>query len=374
MRIEVIDSLSRAHELALAWDDLLARAADPSPFVSYPWLISWWEAYAGGSRMCLMAVWEGETLEGLAPLRLTEERIYGRRRRVLRFWYNPQAERINLLVSRERGREVLAALSAGLTDRLPRWDVARLGLVVRDQPTTGRFLEALNDAPVPVAVMDGHRSPYLLLPADAAELTAGLSASARQTLARKLKRAERADFTVEVDRSAARLTDAFDISGETWQHGRGTGIGSTAANRTFYEGVARRSAERGWLELAFLHYAGRPIAFEYNLIFGDTAFNLKLGYREDAREYSPGIVLKYRVLEHLIARGIACYDFMGEEEPYKLQWTDRVRQLSEIVAFGRGADLALIHALRFRAWPAVKDRLPWVVAARRRVAGWFRKE
>ena len=67
------------------------------------------------------------------------------------------------------------------------------------------------------------------------------------------------------------LSEAFDIATQTWQHARGTSIASTACLRQFYSELA---GARNWLQLAILELDGKPISFEYDLLYERVLYNL----------------------------------------------------------------------------------------------------
>ncbi len=52
------------------WEDLYRNSPLATPFQSWAWLYSWWEAYGEGYELRLIAVWEAGLLVGLVPLML----------------------------------------------------------------------------------------------------------------------------------------------------------------------------------------------------------------------------------------------------------------------------------------------------------------
>jgi CelD/BcsL family acetyltransferase involved in cellulose biosynthesis len=137
--------------------------------------------------------------------------------------------------------------------------------------------------------------------------------------------------------------------------------------RRFYEGIAAAEAARGGLQIALLYDRDRPIAFEFNIVLEQRIFNLKLGYRQDARRFSPGIVLRRHVLGHAIASGATEFDFLGAQERHKLHWTSDARALGEIIVYGRGWRAAGAHMAEHRFRPWLKQSLPWISGLRQRI-------
>ncbi|MFH1104856.1 MAG: GNAT family N-acetyltransferase, partial [Actinomycetota bacterium] len=118
--------------------------------------------------------------------------------------------------------------------------------------------------------------------------------------------------------------------------------------------LAAAAADRDWLRIGLLRDGdGRAIAFELNLLRDGAAVNLKLGYRESARETSPGLVLRGRVIDALIEEGAGTFDLLGRDEPYKLHWTERTVEHVRVRAFPPTMAGRARHLHRHRLRPAI---------------------
>ncbi len=368
LRVTALETLEDVRAVVPDWSDLLERALDAEPFLSPEWLLPWWESFGVG-RLRVLTARVGGRLVGLAPLSFRRERFLRAERDVVRLWGNEYCPRPNVVLDASSAQEAAAALVRGLLSSGPRWDVARLGPLEVESATTRALLSALREFGLRSGIRLAHASPYLPLPDSWEDLVGQLSSSFRETVRRKVRKCERrGDVTVAfAGEHGADADAAFAISEHTWQHAEGTGIGSTPQLDRFFRGMADGAAKRGWLDMAYLSIAGAPTSFEFNLRFHDKIYNLKLGYRDDSAELSPGIVLKQHVLQRAIAGGMSEYDMLGAAEPYKLHWTNRVRQLGELWIVRRGFVPRLAHLLYFRVRPFVAQRLPWVLALKRRV-------
>jgi len=365
--LRTVTSLSQFAALRPAWTSLVSRALDPDPFVTHEWLTCWWDAFGDGRDMLVLTAWKQDRMVAAAPLYVVERRMWGTRSKVLRLWSNPYSNRINLVVDRDEGRAAIESLVGHVTERGgPNPDVIILEPLVDDAATTRLLLDVLRGQHAKHWVSELYRSPFAVLPKSVQELEAGLSAGFRKTLRRKVNAGKRAAIVTSVSSDPELLTTAFAISEETWQHDEGTGIGSSVAVRKFYEAVAHAAAERGWLQLAFAHVGDAPACFEYNLVFENKVYNLKLGYRPDFARLSPGLVLRNDLMETLIREHRAEYDFLGVDEPYKLHWTDRVRRHCRITIVSSWK-LIVPYLFYGRIRPFVEQRMPWVMDVRRRV-------
>src|SRR5258707_6367506 len=85
MHIEVYESLEHLESLRSDWDALLAEFPYATTFSTLEWLIPWWRAFAGNSRLQILAARDAAlSLVGLAPLALISYRSIGKDLRSLR--------------------------------------------------------------------------------------------------------------------------------------------------------------------------------------------------------------------------------------------------------------------------------------------------
>ncbi len=323
MQIQVITERSGAEAFHAEWSVLLDDAATPSVFLTPEWLLAWWDAHGDGLDMYLVTVRDMGRLTGIFPLAYRVDRRWGLPRCLLQGWSNDYTDRFGPIVA-EDAREAVEVAARHLVNDAPPWHCLDLKPLSTGDPVTGWLADALGAVGVGVGVTGWWESPIVDLPGDPDTLRAGLSGSFRSTLRRKARMADREGLTAEIREDAAALDEAFEVAGESWAHGQGTGIGSTPQNRQFYRGLAAAAERRGWLRIALLRTPdGVPIAFELNLVRNREAVNLKLGYRSSVGNLSSGLVLRGHVMDALIAEACRTFDLLGSVEPYKLHWTGR---------------------------------------------------
>ena len=362
MRIQVCASAEQLAQLRDPWNALLAQAPENTPFLTHEWITAWWRAFGSRLSMYVITAWQDDELVAVAPLAYTKQQMLGARRSVVTFMANEYSNRANFIV-RHPPRAALEAILDHLLTSAPRWDVLQIEPVDEESPVTQAFLSLLADRSQAFGIEDSLRSPYLRLPPTWAGLKEGLSPAFRKTLDRKLRKAKQLGASLRVRFLTDRdLSEAFDIATQSWQHAAGTSIASTAGLHQFYSEVA---AARNWLQLAILELDGKPISFEYNLVYERVLYNLKLGYRPQFAALSPGLVLQAAVLEHAVEAGVHQYDFMGTDEDYKRRWSRTIRIHRRLVLFNHQLVLRVAHLVRWRVKPFLKTHFPLLVAFKR---------
>jgi CelD/BcsL family acetyltransferase involved in cellulose biosynthesis len=326
----------RVEEIDAEWDALAGRAR-ASPFAHPGWVAAWWRAFGSGALEVVALRRDGE-LAAVLPLR----RVAGVHASTTN-WHTPVYGPV------AADPEAGAALFEWLVECGHRH--ISLSHVDRDDPALGAFTDAARRAGYRVVARPRLRSPYL--PLDGAQPP--LSGKRRRDLRRRRRLLEeRGHLWLDVADGRTSLDELLDeglaIEALGWKGTRGTAIAARPQTRRFYRDIARWAAARGWLRLCFLRLDDRAIAFDLGLADGTSHFLLKTGYDPDMRTHAPGVLLRQDAIEHARGLGLQTYEFLGAEEPTKLEWTNRARER--------------VLAQAFRRSPA--GTVDWVVSTRGR--------
>ena len=186
------------------------------------------------------------------------------------------------------------------------------------------------------------RAPYLELSGlDTDALDARLPARLRGDLRRRERRLREAgEVVLQVADGRAELgpllAEGFRVEPSEWKATCGTAIESRTDTRSFYRDIAAWAADRGILRLAFLRLDGAPIAFQLGLEDAGAYYFLKGGYDVAFRRFAPGKLLVRDMLTRAVEGGLERFEFLGNMEPWKQEWTTTCRQRVSLSAFGRG--------------------------------------
>ena len=303
--------MARAERLVIdEWEDL--AAATKATFFSRPqWFLAWADAFADGDLYCLTAR-HGARLVGVLPL--------VRGRRAFKAAVNSETVRYS---------PVLA-------------DSWTLGQVLAQRPAACPRL-SLAYLPEPEMDLSGHdvgsrviwrelrRSPVVRTVGDFSAWEREVLRPARAKNLRRLRRRleEQGDVAVEVsdgtEKLDARLEEGLDLEASGWKGRSGTAIKSRPDAYGFYRRMAHEAASLGLLRLFFLRLDGRAIAFSLTIEDAGILSGLKIAFDESYRSYAPGVLLSRARLEYCFGHpGVTRFDFLGEAERAKLDWTTEV--------------------------------------------------
>jgi CelD/BcsL family acetyltransferase involved in cellulose biosynthesis len=253
--------------------------------------------------------------------------------------------------------EARSALAAAVLAEEPR----QVSLAFLDRAGAGfaRFQSAADSAGYLLHERTLERSPFVAIGDDWEAYQQTIRKHRRDNRRRLLRRlAELGEVTFEAQVPPGRLdellAEGFEVEGSGWKREQGTAIVSRPETLSFYTEVARWAHERGWLRLYFLRVGGRPIVFELGIVCNGVAWDLKGGYDPEFRSYAPGFLLTFEVLAELFAQGASVYEMGGADEPFKLEFTQQVRERVALEAFARSPVGATAWVARSYARPFAK--------------------
>jgi CelD/BcsL family acetyltransferase involved in cellulose biosynthesis len=360
--VDVINDYTSFVGLEGRWNDTVDRAGLDHPFLRHEWLRCWWDSFGHGRTLAVMIVRSGGRILALAPLMLETARMYGVPVRRLQFLHNDHTPKADMIVV-ERADEAYAALWNTLRGNRARWDVLQLSQLQYDSPTHEQLARLAAGDACPTSVWQSDASPYLALERDWNAYLSGRNAKLKQNLRNRLSRLTR-EFgapALEVisDRVAVRNArdEALQLEGSGWKRRAGTAICSDPEVLRFYTLLADRAAASGWLRLLFLTVDGRRIATSYASRYHDRLSFFKTGYDPAFAPYAPFKLLTYFSIRAGFSEGLREVDFLGGAEPWKLEWTSTTRPHDWLFVFGNTLRSKLVHTLKCRMRPAVKQWL-----------------
>ena len=318
----ILTAVEDARTLRHEWDELAARN-DASPFVRPGWLLAWHEAF-GRFPLHAVTAREGGELSALLLLQGTRGFLSSPTN-----WHSPDFDVIGSDPV-ARSRVLQAALDAAP------W---RMTLSFVDDSVVAEVTAAAVTQRRRAASSVIESSPYIDAPASFEEYSASLHKKVvREMRRRRRKLEERGDLRLSVVQRAdpTALGEFLAVEGSGWKTERGTALDQDPATRGFYESVARWADEEGWLRLMLLRLDDTVLAGDFAIHAGRTHYLLKTGYDPEYRSLGPGKILRWEVLTAAMHEGIDTYEFLGDANEWKSEWTVTSRRRHRVYVFGRG--------------------------------------
>jgi CelD/BcsL family acetyltransferase involved in cellulose biosynthesis len=356
--VELVTDRDRFVGLRDAWNDTVARAGIAHPFLSHEWLRTWWDAFGADRQLHILVVRSGDRICAIAPLVFERAHMYGMPVRRLRLMHNDHTPRADVIVA-EKSDEAYRVLWQALLEDRQRWDVLQLSQLPAGSVTREMFATLADDEGRATGIWQSGAAPYLQLTKTWIEYSEELTPKFRQNLRNRLNRlAQLGEPTLEIlsDETTigAGRHDAERLEDSGWKQQAGSAIRSDPAVQRFYTLLVERAGECRWLRLMFLSINGQRIAGSYTAVYGGRLFLLKTGYDASFAKCSPFKLLTYFAIRHAFENGLREVDFLGDPEPWKLEWTSTTRPHDWLFIFSGTPRGRLLHPLKFQFVPALK--------------------
>jgi CelD/BcsL family acetyltransferase involved in cellulose biosynthesis len=320
----LIETHESVGALAGEWDDLVERTGG-LPWLRPGWIDAWWKAFGDGSLRIVVTRGEEGQLTGVLPLYERQGTLGSTTN-----WHTPE---FGAVTATGDASELIEGV---LSSRPRRIALSWLDEAKPGYPESARVARAHGYRLLTRTI---ERSPYIDMGMGWESYEAGLSGKLLRELRRRRRRLEsRGELAFEVTGGEEGLLDellaeGFRIEASGWKGERGQAIDSQPTTRDFYREVASWAAARGALRLAFLRLDGKAFAFDFALEENGIHYLLKTGYDPAFRAEAPGQLLRYLMIRRAFEQGVDAYEFLGTDEPWKLEWADTVRERRLLQAF-----------------------------------------
>jgi CelD/BcsL family acetyltransferase involved in cellulose biosynthesis len=334
-----VETATAIEPLEAEWS-ALAAATGATPWARPGWIAAWWRAFGKGTLQLLTVRRDGQ-LAAVLPLAL---RLGGGAAPTN--WHTPGFE---LVAADDAVRaELVSALFARGLGHLS------IGFLERSSADVEALRRGAAAAGYRTLVRPTAQQPYLRLAGDFDSYLAagGIAKKPLKELMRRRTRLEE-QGTVEFKVSdgsedlESLLDEGFGIEGSGWKDESGTAIRSRPETLRFYTEVARWAQGEGLLRLLFLRLDGRPIAFVFGLQDSSSLYDVKAGYDVEFRTSSPGKLIAYEMIKHAYEQGLETFEFLGAPDPFKLEWTESLRERVVLQAFAPVKGLPAFAAYRY---------------------------
>jgi CelD/BcsL family acetyltransferase involved in cellulose biosynthesis len=356
--VQVISDYPAFLALEAEWNEAVDRAGVPDPFLRHEWIRTWWDCFAGKRQLHIIVVRDAGRIVAIAPLMRESVQMYGLPIRRIDVIHNDHTPRIDFVLTGDRGAGCRAIWNA-LYETRDQWDLLQLSRISRDSATRETIQRMAADAGCATGLWQGDVSPYLTLAGTWEQYQASLSAKFRSNLRNRLSRLTKfGEPALEVLDDAGAIADARDealrLEASGWKQESGTSICSDPAVQRFYSLLAERATAQGWLRLMFLTVGGRRIATSYSSRYANRLFLFKTGYNPEFAPCSPFKLLTWFAIQAAYAEGLSEVDFLGDAEPWKLEWTETSRAHDWLFVFSGSVRARLLHSVKFQMVPELK--------------------
>ena len=336
MNTHEINSLKQLAAAHLDWDALWVRSELAFPSTQAQQLAEWMRHFAPEQQFHAIAVETDGRWQAALPL--VERRLL----RVLRTLSLPGNEWSpvgNLLLDSAADMESTGSALLAALDQLT-WILLRLEPIRLDAPQWQMLIEALARHGYPHTVEPLFDVGQVTTLGDWDAYFASRSRNLRRDLGKSWRRLEKEGplatkiyLNPDDEQIHELLARGFTVEDRSWKGRGGTSVLKTPGLLNYYQSQAASFRDREQLQISMLELDGRAIAFEYGWRSHATYYSFKVGYDETFQRYSPGQLLRMKLLEQAFGDdAINTFDFFGPLNSALAAWATESFAVGRIVA------------------------------------------
>jgi CelD/BcsL family acetyltransferase involved in cellulose biosynthesis len=334
-------------DLAVEWDDLASKADFPLPFDLHCWYMAVWNSFfRDRDQLAICIVRRDGELAAVFPMLRRGRRLFA-------------LANIHSCVFRPLAADGEAA--AALLDAVMEEDSTGLGLmgvpVACEWPAR---LQLAAEAASRKAVLErSYSSPYVEIDGDLEDWRKANKKRWKAPLEKKRRKMDRdheAEFSiVAAPRDLeAEIEDGLVVEASGWKGENGTAILSDPRTAAFYRAVAADFHARDELRLSHIALDGETIAFDIAILHDGRLHSLKVGYDEKRKSLAPALVMRLSMIERCFELGLTTHELLGDDAPWKNQFSSGGREHVSFFAYGRGISASSMYLYRTKMRPLLQ--------------------
>jgi CelD/BcsL family acetyltransferase involved in cellulose biosynthesis len=358
MKLEIIRDEAGYLALEPAWDKLLAKSFTHSPFQTWEYVNLWWQECRDSFQLCIGVVRDHEgQVQGIAPLVIGPGSHKSRRHlKHLGFMNGKgplQGERLDFIVPEGRESEVTSVLVTIVSESRQLWDVVRLNKIPTESMNYAHIMSELRWAGSGMGVLNMTECRWTKLPEDWNEYAMLHSGNWRRKMRKRWEQLAE-DHTLRKILAGKDIPVQVAINRFFELHGMVYPEGVSSFLREECQRVHRKLMATwisdGRASLPMIELDGVIIAGIYCLHSQNETLQYQLGRDPQYARFGLGNLAMQWSFECAMNSGSSVYDLLPGDYPYKKEWCDRVRFVSDIECFNplslRGIIFRILRTLK----------------------------
>lgn len=234
-------------------------------------------------------------LVAVLPLQHRQLSLKGISVPILQIYYQSEMG-VNDVLSREPLRQHWASMCDFLRREIPFFLFMRWQCAIENG-------WAVTAAASPDEIRHTHDSKFLGFPHGSEAFFGSYSSKFKTGLLKKLRKlVELGELRLEIGSSVLELPVAFerflDVEDSGWKGQGGTSIRRQPWMEKYYRHLLEHYGRLGLCRINLLFLSDTAIAAQFGIEVGECLYLLKIGFLEEYREYSPGMILLYKLVLH----------------------------------------------------------------------------
>jgi len=316
------------------WNRLTDANADLTIFQRFEWLESWWRAFQDGQELYILAIREGETLIGLAPLMRKTLRLWGFPVLQIGFIADEVSDYCRLIAAPGREAEVSQAALEYMQAHRNDWHILRFNEM--PESALAAISEGVGAFTFPFSRKEAGKTFRIPTRTQSWDIYwENISKRLRVKFERQrrllgeyeLKMYSGAEITPERVAQITELNHRIPIAK------RAGSIFLNESYRRFHCDYLFNSTLREYIVLAVLYLGPKPVAYHYSFCYKDRLCVYNVNYDDLFRRFSLGLFMDIMSAKNAFESGYIAIDYLRGDYQFKKSYNTLMSQNYEATIF-----------------------------------------
>jgi CelD/BcsL family acetyltransferase involved in cellulose biosynthesis len=318
--VDIIDNVKRFNALSEDWNRLALK--EGTIFQTWEWSWHWWQANKRGKRLFIVALYDDDKLIGLAPLYMALT-YYGLPLKVISILGTNGTDYLDFLIDDDSSESLTKIIDVIQDDK--RWDALDIHQIAEGNTLSDELLKRASMNRDMYEDKVRQDTCYRLeLPDSYDELLERVGKKFRwnvQYYARRIAREHELTFRLSDSITVEKDMDIFfTLHKKRFMDLKKPGAYLSPSFRRMHTSIASDLSKRGQLRLYIMEIDRKAVAALYGFSFNGSFYYYLGGFEPEWGRLSVSTVLIAYSIEQAIAEGLAYFDFLRGDEPYKKKW------------------------------------------------------
>lgn len=309
-------AITRTKDLAEkkeAWNGLLFRSPQNSPFLTHEWINTWWACFGQDAALRILAFRNEDGLKGLAPLMVKDG--------TLQFTAGREVTDVCDFICEEGlQRKFAESFYDFLAEHSEEFNTVKLTNIPASSSIPALLSRIAPEYGFSYFYKETEVTPVIHLPTCFDEYMNHLDRKKRHEIRRKAKKTESLSGL-----KMRRITQPPELRDHMSQfmalHRQGSpqkaDFWKKEGMPEFFMTLTDRFSQMKWVELFALFRKDQMLSALLNFIYAGRLYFYNSAFDRNYSDYSPGSYLFYRRLKDAVAEGLETADFLRGGEKYK---------------------------------------------------------
>jgi len=361
MNVQVIDSEKGLSSFEKDWNDLFSKKEKASFFSSFDYIRLAWSHFRRKSDQLFVLVFkEGDTVIGIAPLRISRTLNWGIPMRTIEFIATWEGDRPEI-VALDNEDLVWGRLYEFLSAEFKAWDVIDFIEQAVDSPGNLRW-KFFQDGRYFCRVIPDSTCYYISLTGEWESYINKINSKVRSNWRNRTKRLRGLPEVCKIEcieneddvLEALKRFVAIEQSG--WKKGANLGIAKDLRHKMFYEDLVVELTRKNQVSIYLLKLGDKDIAASIMYKLNGVQYERHIAYHPEYGAYSPGIILRSEILKSLFGTKYKECDLLGfrsnsDGQQHKIDWATGKRETVRTIVYRRKSRITpILLVKRINAW------------------------